>query len=311
MKRRRRLFLVVLAVTFTLWAIFTWYGHRKNHTSKRNYFSLDESDVAVKLRSNGDQSEYIDKRGMHVVVGKYVGDALQKEVPTLTAEELNKNGYHPEDNAGENGQPVFLSGNNKRIAKRLWHINKFNLVASDMISINRTVPDVRKTACKERSYDTASLANTSVIIVFHNEAWSTLLRTVVSVISRSPASLLEEIILVDDASNRTYLGSSLDAYVASLPVSVSVVRTTVRIGLIKARLRGAEKATGSVLVFLDAHCEVTAGWLEPLLARIAEKSTAVVCPVIDIINDDNFSYVKSFSLHWGAFNWELHFRYEP
>jgi polypeptide N-acetylgalactosaminyltransferase len=172
------------------------------------------------------------------------------------------------------------------------------------------VPDVRKTACKERSYDTASLANTSVIIVFHNEAWSTLLRTVVSVISRSPASLLEEIILVDDASNRTYLGSSLDAYVASLPVSVRVVRTPVRIGLIKARLRGAEKATGSVLVFLDAHCEVTAGWLEPLLARIAEKSTAVVCPVIDIINDDNFSYVKSFSLHWGAFNWELHFRYE-
>ena len=54
---------------------------------------------------------------------------------------------------------------------------------------------------------------------------------------------------------------------------------------------------------------MTTGWLQPLLARIAEKPTAVVCPVIDIINDDNFSYVKSFSLHWGAFNWELHFRY--
>ena len=105
------------------------------------------------------------------------------------------------------------------------------------------------------------------------------------------------------------MGSSLEADAASLPVPVSVVRTQTRIGLIKARLKGAEKATGSVLVFLDAHCEVTTGWLEPLLARIAEKSTAVVCPVIDIINDDNFSYVKSFSLHWGAFNWELHFRF--
>ena len=77
-----------------------------------------------------------------------------------------------------------------------------------------------------------------------------------SVILRSPASLLEEIILVDDASNRTYLGPSLEADVASLPVTVKVVRTQIRSGLIKARLMGAEKATGSVLVFLDAHCEV-------------------------------------------------------
>lgn len=88
-----------------------------------------------------------------------------------------------------------------------------------------------------------------------------------------------------------------------------VLRLPERSGLVAARLLGAEAAQGETLTFLDAHCECSIGWLEPLLARVRLDRRKVVCPVIDIISDDNFSYIKSFELHWGAFNWRLHFRW--
>ena len=197
------------------------------------------------------------------------------------------------------------------------------------------------------------LPTTSVIIVFHNEAWSTLLRTVHSVINRSPRRLLKEIILVDDASERStvfkftkiwivftdlsaihtaFLGKPLEEHVSSLVVPVKILRAQKRGGLIRARLMGAEEATGTlicvqianiinykwncfslvlgdVLTFLDAHCETTDGWLEPLLYRIQQNPTSAVCPIIDIISDESFALLRSFELHHGAISWNLHFRW--
>ena len=145
-----------------------------------------------------------------------------------------------------------------------------------------------------------------MIVIFHNEAWSTLLRTVHSVINRSPPSLLEEVLLVDDASDHIELGLRLDQYLSTLPVPSRVIRLGERSGLIRARLTGAEQAQGSVLIFLDAHTEATHGWLPPILAEITTDRTRVIVPVIDDIMDDSFSYdpVES-DYNRGGLDWKL------
>ena len=65
-----------------------------------------------------------------------------------------------------------------------------------------------------------------------------------------------------------FLKRPLESYVKKLKVPVHVIRMEQRSGLIRARLKGAAVSKGQVITFLDAHCECTAGWLEPLLARI-------------------------------------------
>uniref|UniRef100_G3P192 Polypeptide N-acetylgalactosaminyltransferase n=1 Tax=Gasterosteus aculeatus aculeatus TaxID=481459 RepID=G3P192_GASAC len=191
----------------------------------------------------------------------------------------------------------------------------FNQFASDRISLSRSLgDDTRPSECVRRTFRRCPpLPTTSVIIVFHNEAWSTLLRTVYSVLHTSPAVLLKEIILVDDASVSDHLKSKLDEFVVQFKI-VRVVRQRERKGLITARLLGASIAQGEILTFLDAHCECFHGWLEPLLARIVEEPTAVVSPEITTIDLNNFQFNKpaasNRASNRGNFDWSLSFGWE-
>lgn len=144
---------------------------------------------------------------------------------------------------GENGESFKPSNEeDKKMETKLLQEHHFNLFASDRISLRRSVPDFRSKECKSLSYP-EKLPTVSVIIVIHNEAWSTLLRTVLSIIDRSPRELIHEIILVDDLSTWPVLKRPLDDYIELLPVNVRIIRTEQRVGLIRARLIGAKNAT--------------------------------------------------------------------
>ena len=107
-----------------------------------------------------------------------------------------------------------------------------------------------------------------------------LFRTVYSVINRSPAHLLAEVILVDDASTLPRLGQELQDWVDTMD-KVKLIRNEERRGLMVTRMKGVLESKSQVLTFLDSHIEATDGWLEPLLERIYLNPKAIACPVIE------------------------------
>ena len=116
---------------------------------------------------------------------------------------------------------------------------------------------------------------------------------------------------MDDGSNEAKLGAALEKHIAKTWPDgvVRVLRGKKREGLIRAKQTGAEASTGDVIIFLDAHCEVNQGWLEPLLARIQVNRKAVLCPLLNSIHNFDMSY----SAHQGGdsvvgtFTWGLDF----
>ncbi|XP_025210563.1 polypeptide N-acetylgalactosaminyltransferase 14 isoform X3 [Theropithecus gelada] len=198
----------------------------------------------------------------------------------------------------------YLNAKKWRVGDDPYKLYAFNQRESERISSNRAIPDTRHLRCTLLVYCT-DLPPTSIIITFHNEARSTLLRTIRSVLNRTPMHLIREIILVDDFSNDPDDCKQL----IKLP-KVKCLRNNERQGLVRSRIRGADIAQGTTLTFLDSHCEVNRDWLQPLLHRVKEDYTRVVCPVIDIINLDTFTYIESASELRGGFDWSLHFQWE-
>jgi len=301
---------------------------KKNKEEKENKEDLESKDnigemLVKKEKDNKDikeiqsEIEQIDKINDNINQKKKIKELdVKNEQEKEKQEEQNQLVLAPPQDPngpGEMGKPVKIDNPDAETKKKIdlgWKNNAFNQYASDLISVHRSLPDIRNEWCKapDRNLPVNKMQATSIVICFHNEAWSTLLRTVHSVLNRSPADLVHEIILVDDASDMDHVKDELDRYMSQYP-KVKIVRVAERVGLIRARLTGASQATAPVLTYLDSHCECTEGWLEPLLDRIARDPTTVVCPVIDVLNEDTLAYQGGAYFAVGGFDWNLQFNW--
>mmetsp|Transcript_1135 Transcript_1135/g.4716 ORF Transcript_1135/g.4716 Transcript_1135/m.4716 type:complete len:683 (+) Transcript_1135:112-2160(+) len=192
----------------------------------------------------------------------------------------------------------------------------FNSRVSDSVSVDRPQADYRSAACKSKhEQHPTDLPTTSVVIVFHNENFSILVRSIHSVLNHSPPHLLKEIIVVDDASvavdDRFYekhwkrLQEELRDHLMLLP-KTTLVRVKERRGLMVARMEGIWRASAEVTVFLDSHVEATPGYLEAMLARVKETDgKSVVVPSIDSIGNEDFTYRSGGGLGVLGFSWTL------
>ncbi|KAL8612926.1 hypothetical protein ACOMHN_035003 [Nucella lapillus] len=211
---------------------------------------------------------------------------------------------------GEQGQAYIMSQAEEQQKGQLYKTNGFNALASDKISLHRALKDIRHHDCQKKKY-VRKLPTASVILPFHNEHFTTLLRSVHSILDRASSYLVHEVILADDFSNKEHCKKPLDDYVKEHFTNVMVVRAAKREGLIRTRLMGAKAATGDVLIFLDSHIEANINYLPPLLEPIAQDYRTVVCPFIDVIDYENFAYRAQDEGARGAFDWEFFYKRLP
>ncbi|XP_047658189.1 probable polypeptide N-acetylgalactosaminyltransferase 8 [Tachysurus fulvidraco] len=205
-----------------------------------------------------------------------------------------------------------LSEEEQRQAEHLFQLYGYNVFLSDRLPLNRTLPDTRDSRCSTKVYP-EQLPSLSVVLIYLNEALSVIKRAIHSIIERTPAHLLKEIILVDDYSTNDDLKENLSKFIDQVhqqrPGLLKKVSHKQRLGLAQARISGWKAAVGDVVAILDAHIEVHKQWAEPLLARIKADRTVLLSPVFDRVEFDTLE-VTLYSPSAHAFDWQMWCMYE-
>jgi len=219
---------------------------------------------------------------------------------------------------GENGTASYLIVPSLEIDAYTqgWQRYAYNAWLAERISLLRTLPDLRDPRCLNSTYAEDEMKPVSIILIFRNEQLVVLLRTLHSLVDRTPKNLFSELILVNDYSDMDFWKDKLslflfDNYVLKyIHPKARIIHLTEHIGIIQARVLASKTAKADNLVFIDAQVEFTKDWLTPLLSTILEQSLTMATPILDELDERNLAYHRSVEMR-GIFDWSLRRREVP
>lgn len=167
----------------------------EDNLMKLNQYSNTQADV------NSDIPEESDEELVELI-SRSLKESLPK--PLLAPDILKLHARMNLTDPGHMGLPVTLPAILEadielmlNESKEIYQINEF---VSNLIPLDRELPDIRTDYCKNMKYSD-NLPMASIIMVFHNEALSMILRSLYAILKRSPDHLLKEIVLIDDCSD--------------------------------------------------------------------------------------------------------------
>lgn len=94
----------------------------------------------IELQESGKYQRSRNKGRIPQIIGHYMGPGVSLN---LSQEFLNTNNFDPSPGEGDDGNPVVIPSKDLLRMQQLFQINRFNLLASDRMSANRSLQDVR------------------------------------------------------------------------------------------------------------------------------------------------------------------------
>ena len=242
----------LLLCFFFLYAVFLLCFFRSFNSDESTTTTIES--LLVNVQAIGDNNPE-PNNAQHPIVEPQAGQAEETQSnlkPVMNKDRLGN--YEPTNVVkssapGEDGEGVQLNGEEeKKRGEESVAEYGFNEVASEKISLDRRARDTRcerknifiqeephdlflsrPEECKYWNYPSVDkLPTASVVLVFYDEGWSTLVRTFHSVINTSPKELLKDIILVDDYSDQEHITVRLPEYIKKWNGLVKYVRTDKR-----------------------------------------------------------------------------------
>lgn len=239
------------AITTNDW----WQVKGQRATRQVPGLSLDPRQVAVLerkiARANAEIAQFVANQGLQVTRVSY--EALARDFAPTVRDVVGGLGLAPPEII----RPTLLTRQADELTDR-WR--------------REYEQWVREQHHPPRSPPVKAKMETSVVIVSHNEG-DYLPATVSRMAETTPPGT--EVIVVDDHSTD---GST--SGLERLALDVIVVRPDARLGVAGARNFGARRASGSMLVFSDAHVDPHEGWLPALRSALADPSVGEVAPAV-------------------------------